>query len=255
MELSTLERFSHGKSPLHRASPQSKLLGVALGIAGMTLSHSPWDLFFLGVGWIALLVWARLPIVRVLGWASYAGIFVLLYLIATWEGASEALTMLLKAVGSALAMLTLLATTPYAHLFGVLRPLIPAPLSDALLLIFRSFFILLHRWTHLSAALRLRGDLSLRSPRRSLHGLSPALGTLLLGAMDHSEALYEAMLLRGYRGVLGAPVRSSVTLAGALPILVGGLGLASVFFPLTRPLGILFSLLLLVGIWSRRWNL
>lgn len=254
MELSTLDRISRGKSPLHQAAPQAKLLGVALAIGGLTLSRSPWDLLLMGIGWMALLEWARLPALRILGWAAYAGVFVLFYLIATWEGFPEASTMLLKAVGSALAMLTLITTTPYPRLFGALQPLMPAPLPDALLLIFRSFFILLHRWTHLDAALRLRGEVSWKSPRQSLVGLSPALGTLLLGAMDHSEALYEAMLLRGYRGVLGGPVNASFSPAAILPILVGGMGLASVFLPLTPLMVVVFGVLLLVGIGSRRWT-
>jgi len=62
-------------------------------------------------------------------------------------------------MGAALAMVLLIGTTSYPQLFAVLGRVLPRVVADALLMTYRTFFMLLEAMDHLITALRLRGGL------------------------------------------------------------------------------------------------
>lgn len=198
MAIETLERWARLDGPLQRATPFSKILGVGLGLSSIVLARTLFPLCFVPLLWLALLAWSRLPIARMLGLAGYAFLFSAVYALV----AGNFLMIVLKATGGALVVLALLVTTPYPRIFQSIQPALPDPMPDALLLTYRSFFILMHRWEHLYTALRLRGGIHPLRPARTASNLAFSLGKLVLDALRRSEALYAAMLLRGYRGIL-----------------------------------------------------
>ncbi|HEY9765944.1 MAG TPA: energy-coupling factor transporter transmembrane component T, partial [Chroococcales cyanobacterium] len=202
LDLDAIDRWARIDSPFHRASPLSKIFGASLGILGAAIASSPPFLLLLAAEWLFLLAWSRLPLRSILTLSGYAALFAGFYSLIDWGGGPLAIALILKAVVSALSVLSVVATTPYPRVFQAIRPILPPPLPDALLLTYRSLFILLHRWGHIYTALRLRGGIVPRHPLLTLRNISPSLGMLLLSAMDHSQGLYEAMLLRGYRGFL-----------------------------------------------------
>lgn len=227
MDLGAIDRWARQDGPLHRATPRSKLVGVALAVAALTLSTSPQVVGGLALGWLLVVLGTRVPVTAALLLVGYAMAFAGLYAFLTWEGSwSEAALLVLKAGGTASSVLSLIVTTPYPEIFRALRRWLPSLLVDALLLTYRSLFILLHRWDHLWAALRLRHGISRRHPVRTARATAPGLGVLLLGALDRSETLYEAMLLRGYRGRIAAPKRTGFRLEDLLPFGLGLLSLA-----------------------------
>lgn len=198
MAIETLERWARFDGPLQRATPFSKILGVGLGLSSIVLARTVLPLCVVPLLWLSLLAWSRLPIGRILFLAGYAFLFSAVYALV----AGNFLVIVLKATGGAVVALALLTTTPYPRIFQPLQPVLPDPLPDALLLTYRSFFILGHRWEHLFTALRMRGGIHPLHPGRTAANLGASLGKLVLDAMRRSEALYTAMLLRGYRGVL-----------------------------------------------------
>lgn len=229
MDLWAIDRWSRQDSPLHRASAEAKLVGALLAVAALGLAGRLEVVAALGLSWLLLVASARVPLRAVLLLVGYAMTFAVLYALLSWEGDwSQAALLVLKAGGAATSVLSVIVSTPYPEVFGAMRPWLPSLLVDALLLTYRSLFILLHRWDHLWAALRLRHGLDWRRPGRSLQALAPALGGLLLGAMDRSESLYEAMRVRGYRGRI-APARATPWgWADLLPLGLGLLSLAMV---------------------------
>jgi cobalt/nickel transport system permease protein len=117
---------------------------------------------------------------------------------------------MIRAYASALAVVAVLATTPFWELFGILGRLLPDLVADAVLMAYRAFFILLGRLNNLLVTLRLRrigGQFSLGS----LMGYGAVLGSLTLSAFDLTERQYRVMRLRGYSGPL----------AGAAPLALG----------------------------------
>lgn len=212
---------------MHRARPRAKLLGAALAITAVSLCDRPVVVAGIGLGWLVVIGASRVPALKVALLAGYAMAFAALYAFLSWEGSwPEAALTVLKAGATACSVLAVVTTTPYPTIFQAMQRWLPAVLVDGLLLTYRSLFILLHRWDHLWAALRLRHGLSRRHPLHTARNLGPAVGVLALGALDHSEALYDAMLLRGYRGRLASPPAARPSRYDLLPLGLGLLGLA-----------------------------
>ncbi|HEY9900062.1 MAG TPA: energy-coupling factor transporter transmembrane component T [Pantanalinema sp.] len=222
-----LDRWAQAPGLLQRATPLSKLVGAALAVAALAFAEAPVTLAAIALGWLALMAFSRLPLLALLRLAGYAALFAALYALSSWEGSwGQSLALMLKAVGSALAILSVVGSTPYPVVFQSLQPLLPPPLPDALLLTYRSLFLLVERWDHLWIALRLRGGIRRARPWRSLENLGACLAILVLDAMDRSEALYDAMLLRGYRASMAPPVPPGLNGPGLCPLFLGGASLA-----------------------------
>jgi len=227
MDLWAIDRWARQDGPLHRAAPPAKLAGVAFAIAALSLSSRPEVVGALAGAWLMVVIGTQVPVRAALLLIGYAMGFASLYAILTWEGSwPDAALLVLKAGGAAASVLALIVTTPYPEVFRALRRWLPPLLVDALLLTYRSLFILLHRWEQLWSALRLRHGLSRRHPVRSARAMAPGLGVLLIGALDRSETLYDAMLLRGYRGRITAPKRYAFRKEDLLPLVLGLLSLA-----------------------------
>ena len=225
MDIAALDRWAvQGESPWHRAAPLAKIGATALFIAAVVMSHHVAALVTLYLALAALMAWARLPLRRVLVIAAYPALFAVLFAVSRWDGTWQMpATILLKAVGAAMAMVLLITTTPYPDLFAALSRVLPHLISDALFMTYRSFFLLLEGMDHLITALRLRGGLQRRQPLRTIKNLALALGVLLIHALDLSRRLYDVLLVRGYRGRFptGQRWRQFVARRDVLPLLVG----------------------------------
>ena len=110
------------------------------------------------------------------------------------------MAILLKTYTSALTALTIGFTTPYPVLFGALGKVLPAFVNDALLMTYRSLFILADVLTNLMTAVHLRGASSWRHPVVIVRSLGFAAANLVLSTFDLAQADYEVMRLRGYQG-------------------------------------------------------
>lgn len=108
------------------------------------------------------------------------------------------LALLCKGLWALLAAYLLVATTSIEQICHALRLLrVPKILVTQVLLIYRYLFLLLRQAEMMAQAY------SLRAPGQrgiAFGAWGPLAGQLLLRSLDRADALYQSMLLRGYRG-------------------------------------------------------
>ncbi len=225
MDIAALDRWAvQGKSRVHSASPLGKLAATLLFVACVAVARDVLTLATLYVALAALVVVARLPLRRVLLIAAYPAIFALLFAFSQWNGQWAApVVIVLKAMDAGLAMVLLISSTPYPQLFAVIGRALPRVVGDALLMTYRTFFMLLESMDHLITALRLRGGLLRGRPMRTIRNLSVALGVLLVRSLDLGQRLYETLTLRGYAGRFpaGGQWKKLAPAYDGLPVVVG----------------------------------
>ena len=187
---------------LHRLPAAVKLLGLIAVVAVALLSWKLWVLGALACMLIVLGLSAHLPTRLFLGLSAYPLIFSLLLVVTLRPGWAVSALLLLKAFCTAACAVCLILTTPYPQIFAATRRVLPQLLNDALLMTYRSLFILAATLSNLLRALRLRGGLTWRHPLTLLRSLGDLFGVLILTALDLSERDYEILDLRGYDGRL-----------------------------------------------------
>jgi cobalt/nickel transport system permease protein len=172
---------------------------------------------------LALLAVGRIPVLKVVAVASYPAFFALLFVISEWDGTWQTPAVIFgRALTAAITLVTVLTTTPYPRVFGLLALVLPRIVGEALFLTYRSVFVLLDTASNLMTAIRVRSGLQLRHPLVNLRNLSLAMGRLLLYAFDRSEREYDIMVVRGYSGHVAAPERVwNGIRTDALPVVLG----------------------------------
>lgn len=211
MDITAIDRSAtQGDSRLHGASPVTKLIAFAL-MVGATMTS--WNALVLGSLFTTLVcvaVASRLKMRLTLGLALYPAMFAALFAFASAPGWVAATAIVVKAATAALAAVILLMTTPYPQVFAPVQRVVPPVLGDALLMTYRTFFLMADRFSDLLTTVRLRS-----APRAgigtSMRTISAALGNLLLYSFDLAQRDYDIMRVRGYAGRLRAtlpPARS-----------------------------------------------
>ncbi len=200
IQLSYLDYLAvEGKSILHRLPPKLKIIGmVFILFAIVTVRNLP-GLFFLYLFLLCLYFMARVPM-RIFPLTLYPLIFAFLFIFLSGFQLFFILLIFLKVLCGSTVVVMLLATTPYPSIFSVLGRVLPSSFVMALFLTYRSVFILLSVLEDTQHALYLRGGVQWRHPWRSLTNISNAFGHLIIKGIDASEKMYEAMLLRGFKG-------------------------------------------------------
>ena len=191
---------SLGASPWHRAGALTKLalalLLVGGSLAARTLSAT---LALQGLTWLLVLT-SGIPLRLVLAAAAYPLFVSALFVIATWGGPAEPhLVLLARPVTATLAVLWLIATTPYPDLFAPISRVLPRSFADGLFLTYRALFDLLARAERLTQARRMRGANAAPATRRIVTS-GEGLATLVVHGFERSQRLYSVMLLRGHSG-------------------------------------------------------
>ncbi|MHB8740842.1 MAG: CbiQ family ECF transporter T component, partial [Coriobacteriia bacterium] len=137
-------------------------------------------------------------------------LFALIFAFAAAPGPVTGALVVLKAVTAALSVVTLMFSTPYPQVFAPIQRVTPQVVGDALLMTYRSLFILAEKFADLTRAVRLRAGLSMHQPVRSARATVRALGGLLLYSLDLSQREYDILYLRGYEGGLRVSPQASV---------------------------------------------
>lgn len=216
-----------GTSVLHRASPVHKLVATALLLTSVVAVT---DVFAIAGTVLALTAIAAalgLPLRRMAPFALYPALFAAIFAFASAPGPVTAALIVLKAVTGASAVVTLMFTTPYPQVFAPIQRVTPSLVGDALLMTYRSLFILADKFADLARAVRLRAGISGRHPLASAKATARALGGLLLYSFDLSQREYDILRLRGYeRRLRVSAVRGTAPLAGATAIAFGAAAVA-----------------------------
>jgi cobalt/nickel transport system permease protein len=217
-----------GSGLLHRASPVSKALFLALVVSAAVISRNPYPLF-IGYGLlIATAAATGLPWIRIAVLSWYAAVFAVLYAISLQWDAWVISLIVLKAIAPAFAMLMLIVSTPYPKVFSLLSRILPDALASALFMTYRTLFILLDMMDNFAAAIRLRGGFSPGSLLKNSANIASGIGMLLIRAVERSSRLYAVMSVRGYNGSMAE--KGSLRFQGRdwLPLVTGALTLALV---------------------------
>lgn len=212
------ETFAAGSSFIHRLDPRVKALSAFVFSVLTAVADRP-SVMALAIGLsVALVAAARLPargvayrLAVVNGFVlflwlvlpfSYPGeaVFHIGSLTATREGAAHALLITVKSNAIILASIALLSTTHLAAMGRALSRLrVPDKLVHILLFMLRYLGEIWLEYLRLSTAMKVR----LFRPRTDLHtyrSYANMIGMLLVSSYERAEAVYAAMLCRGFRG-------------------------------------------------------
>lgn len=224
MDVAIIDYYAnHGTSFLHRSKAISKIVFAALVIASVVIASDLYLLVGIYISLAALVIWIRLPLLKILTIAAYPAIFALIFAAASWNGDwIRAGVIVLKALSAALAMVILIVTTPYPDIFLSIRPVLPKIVTEGLVLTYRSIFILLELADNLVKALRVRGGLTRRRYINNIVSFSSGIGLLLVRGLDLSEKFYGVMNVRGYGGKISAVGREEKIGANDLTAVLTG---------------------------------
>jgi cobalt/nickel transport system permease protein len=187
------------KSFLHRLSPKLKIFGMILVLFIIVIVRNLPGLFLLYMILLTLFFTARIP-AKIFSLTLYPLIFAILFIFLSGFQIFFILLIFLKVLCGSTGVVLLLASTPYPSIFSVLGRVLPSSFVIALLLTYRSIFILLTVMEDTQHALYLRGGVQWRHPWRSLINIANAFGHLIIKGIDASEKMYESMVLRGFKG-------------------------------------------------------
>ncbi|MHB1342313.1 MAG: energy-coupling factor transporter transmembrane component T family protein [Coriobacteriia bacterium] len=211
-----------GRSALHRASPVSKLVATGLLLASVVAADDVFVIAGIALSVTAAAAAVGLPLRKMVPFALYPTLFAAVFAFASAPGPVTAALIVLKAVTAALAVVTLMFTTPYPQVFAPLQRVTPSLVGDALLMTYRSVFILADKFSDLARAVRLRAGLSGRHPVAAAKATTRALGGLMLYSFDLSQREYDILRLRGYERRLHVTRQAGTApVADALAITLG----------------------------------
>lgn len=245
-----IDHHSRPGGPLQRLHPAGKVLAAGLAVVAASVVPAPRFAPFLpllalclagalfgrlrpdhllGKVWLPLgftvlavlpLPWLRPAGIPRGGWPGFPGLP--FYPDSAWL----ALHAIARAAVILLLVILLMATTPFGELMHVLdRCRVPRIFLRILALLYRYLFIVVDEAEKMQLAIACRsvGPLPARRYRRMLGN---AVGTLFLRSLERGEAVYQAMLARGFSGRFPslAPGRWGL---GELVLLTAALGLAA----------------------------
>lgn len=213
---------TRGTSALHAATPRVKLLAFALVLGAVVASTNVLVVLAIALSLAAAVVAMKLPWRAIFGLAAYPGIFAALFAFAAAPGWLATGLIVAKAVTAALAAVMLVFTTPYPQIFAPVQKLVPGVLGDALLMTYRSLFLLIDTFDHTLTAMRLRSGLSGFHPVRAAKVAASSLGIVSLYSLDLSQRTYDVMRLRGYDGRLVVSTRRAGPVSVDAAVLAAG---------------------------------
>ena len=213
---------------LHPLSPIAKLFAFAVALAAVIVTWNALVVLSLAAALAALAIGARLDLKSTFGLASYPAIFALVFAFASAPNVLTGSVIVLKAVCAGLLAVTLVMTTPYPQIFAPVQRIVPGIVGDALLMTYRTTFLLLDKFASLLRAVRLRSGIRGTHPVRTARATTQALGGLLLYAFDLAQRDYDILRLRGYSGHLRAHLPRSRDRLGDVLLLVTALALLAI---------------------------
>jgi cobalt/nickel transport system permease protein len=200
-----MERWSRGASALHRVDPRAKTIALLVFLAALATAHRALPQL---AGALALLLcgsllWARIPVWPALARAALVLPFAAAFVAACWISGDPArgAALAMKSYVSALAVLTVVATTPLPALLRGLE-LMRAPLFllTVAQFLYRYLFVISEEAQHMAAAARGASVRGLASSGTRFRAAAGALAVLFARSYGRAEEVHRAMLARGFNG-------------------------------------------------------
>jgi len=201
MDIAFLDNLAlNGQGFLHKASPRTKLVALALVITSVVLSRSVILLGSFAAILAVTMYAARLPMLKVMSYMLYPLFFVGIFALSAGGFSAYTLLALLKAVVAVMSVLLVMSSTSYIEIFSLLRRFMPVIIADGLFVTYRSFFIIAGQIANFHRNIKLRGGYSESGLKRNVGNLARALGVVFINSCEISEKMYQVMNLRGFRG-------------------------------------------------------
>jgi len=204
-----LERWSRGASALHARDPRAKIVPLlvfltALATARRALPEFSAVLFLL---LCAALLGARIPLLAALARAALVLPFAAVFAAVCWLSGDPArgVAVALKSYLSALAVLTLVATTPLPALLRGLEAMrVPLFLLTVAQFLYRYLFVISEEAQHMRKAAAARGApvRPMASSGARFRAAAGALAVLFARSYGRARDVHRAMLARGFTGRL-----------------------------------------------------
>ncbi len=201
-----LDRWSRGGTAFHQLDPRAKI--VPLLVLLIALATAQRGLAAFSCAALALIVaallTARIPIAAAFARAAIVLPFTLVFALTCWLSGDLARgeAMAVKSYVSALAVLTVVATTPLPSLLRGLELLrIPSFLLTVTQFVYRYLFVISEEGQHMSKAAAARGAAERHwfSPS-AFRAAAGALGVLFARSYGRAAGIHDAMLARGFHG-------------------------------------------------------
>ena len=202
-----LERWSRGRSIIHRRDPRAKLATLLVFLVVLATAHH--NLVWLSLALLAFLsaavIAAGLPLAGVLARAGIVLPFSAVFAAVSWLAGdpARAVALLLKSYLSALAVLVAVSTTPLPALIrGLEMTGAPRFLLMVAQFLYRYLFVISEEAQHMTKAAASRGATarSLAGSRSRFRAAAGALAVLFARSYGRAEDIHRAMLARGFEG-------------------------------------------------------
>lgn len=188
-----------GKSWLNKTQAKYKLLAALFVILAVILVSNYVIMGAVYMFLLSIILFSRIPKFKVMLLSLYPLIFIAFYFIS-FKNLSYSYTLLIlfKALSASTCLVLLIFTTTYVEIFTILGKFMPLVLVNILFLTYRSIFILWEILENLQLAMYIRGTPKFGRPIYSIKLLGNSLGYLIIRAIESSQCMYEALILRGY---------------------------------------------------------
>jgi len=202
LDLAYLDHLAvNGDGPLHKTSAPAKFIFLGLCLTAVMMARSLLAIGLVTVVLTTVILWARLPLGRLLHYTLYPLFFSSVFALAGVDGFwPKGALVVLKALAAVLAVLPVVCSTTYVEVFSVLGRFLPTVVVDGMLMTYRTFFVLLRQMGNLFRSLKLKGGYSPLALFRNIRNYGGALALLFIHSWEMSERMYKVMALRGYRG-------------------------------------------------------
>lgn len=204
-----LDRWSRGSSAAHRLDPRAKIVPLLALLAALATARHGLPEFSAAVFVLlcAALLAARIPLFPALARAALVLPFAVVFAVVCWLAGDPArgLSLLLKSYLSALAVLTVVATTPLpALLRGIESLRVPLFLLTVAQFLYRYLFVISEEAQHMRKAAAARGTPTrpLASGGARFRAAAGALAVLFARSYGRAQNVHRAMLARGFTGRL-----------------------------------------------------
>jgi energy-coupling factor transporter transmembrane protein EcfT len=212
---------ANGSGPLHRASTTAKAVFLLLVVTAAVAAKNPYPLMAGYALILATAAFARLRWTALAALSTTALFFAVIYAVSLRGGWRLYALVVFKAITPSLAVLTLVASTPYPMIFSFISAALPEALAAGLFMTYRTLFILLDMMDGFAAAIRIRGGFSPGSLYKNGSNISRGLAMLLVRAIERSSRIYAVMSVRGYNGSMAERGSFGLKRDDWLPLCVG----------------------------------
>ncbi len=230
MHYATFAQWSSQTSLVHRLDPRVKLSLLLAFVVSLALlrSPSPWQLIAC-LGYLLMAArLAELPIHLVLWKSLFVVPFVGIFSVIVYLGgdAERAWFILSKSYLSALSVLICVSATPLPKLIAAGRFFrVPGLLLEVMQLTYRYLFVLGRQASIMQTAFKARGG---QSGRRAMQASSGMVAVLFSRSYAKATLVHQAMLGRGFSGILGV-YNFAFPRGSELLVLTGGIAITIAF--------------------------